>query len=78
MLDFLRLGPEITFELVAEPKIDGLSASIRYEKGQLVYGTPRGDGTTGGYNQNLLTIDDIPKTLTNKCLMFWKCEVKFI
>ena len=61
---FLKLAPEAPLDIVAEAKIDGLSLSLRYEKGQLVQAATRGDGTTGeNVTANVRTIGNVPLRL---------------
>ncbi|PPC85447.1 MAG: DNA ligase (NAD(+)) LigA, partial [Hyphomicrobium sp.] len=61
---FLNLTDTTALDVVAEPKIDGLSISIRYENGQLTQAATRGDGAEGeNVTANIKTIKAIPHAL---------------
>jgi len=76
--NFLNLKKE-NLELFSEPKIDGISATLIYEKGSLVKGLSRGDGVTGeDILSNLKTINEIPKKIISKevpNLLEIRCEI---
>jgi len=62
---YLGLGASDPLAFTAEPKIDGLSLSLRYESGQLITAATRGDGAVGeNVTQNARTISTIPQTLS--------------
>jgi len=64
---FLRLAKDEKVTFTAEPKIDGLSCTLRYEGGRLVRGATRGDGTEGeDVTANVRTLADIPNELRGK------------
>src|SRR6187455_2041067 len=64
---FLKLGADEPLAFTAEPKIDGLSMSLRYQKGQLATAATRGDGTVGeDVTANIKTLKDVPQTLKGK------------
>ncbi len=85
MLDFLSKiknflnKTDKSIELSSEPKIDGISATLIYENGNLTRGLSRGDGTTGeDILENLMTIKDIPKKIKGKnipLVLEIRCEV---
>ncbi len=64
---FLGLNEGESIELVAEPKVDGLSASLRYENGAFVLGATRGDGTVGeDVTANLRHVAGVPRRLATR------------
>jgi len=61
------LVAEDRIEIMAEPKIDGLSLALRYERGRLVLGATRGDGVTGeNVTANIRTLETVPEKLAGK------------
>ncbi|TVV75069.1 NAD-dependent DNA ligase LigA [Sphingomonas solaris] len=68
---FLALPDDAPVALTAEPKIDGLSCSLRYEDGALVLALTRGDGATGeNVTANVATIADIPQSIAGAPAVF--------
>src|ERR1700754_2743550 len=64
---FLKLGDDDAIDFSAEPKIDGLSMSLRYEGGELVTAATRGDGAVGeDVTANIRTLEDVPKKLKGR------------
>ncbi|NNC36803.1 MAG: NAD-dependent DNA ligase LigA [Acidimicrobiales bacterium] len=61
---FLSMDEDAALACTAEPKIDGLSASVRYENGKLIHAATRGDGAVGeDITSNMSTLKDVPATL---------------
>jgi DNA ligase (NAD+) len=64
---FLKLADDDRIDFSAEPKIDGLSMSLRYEDGELVTAATRGDGAEGeDVTANIRTLEDVPKKLRGR------------
>jgi DNA ligase (NAD+) len=64
---FLKLPADEKLVFTAEPKIDGLSCSLRYESGKLVHAATRGDGAIGEeVTANVRTLEDVPQQLRGK------------
>ena len=73
---FLKLDESEKIAFSAEPKIDGLSMSLRYEGGELVTAATRGDGAEGeDVTANIRTLDDVPQKLKGKAVPK-VCEVR--
>jgi len=61
---FLNLSETEAIRIAAEPKVDGLSLSVRYENRRMKYAVTRGDGSVGeDVTRNIMTINDIPSEL---------------
>src|SRR5262249_46625963 len=64
---FLNLKEDMAIAFTAEPKIDGLSMSLRYEHGELVRAATRGDGSEGeDVTANIRTVKEVPQKLKGK------------
>ncbi len=64
---FLKLGEDEKIAFTAEPKIDGLSMSLRYEDGRLITAATRGDGAEGeDVTANIRTLKDVPHQLKGR------------
>ena len=73
---FLKLSEDEAIDFSAEPKIDGLSMSLRYEDGELVTAATRGDGAEGeDVTANIRTLEDVPKRLKGRKVPS-VCEVR--
>jgi DNA ligase (NAD+) len=73
---FLRLPEDEPLAFTAEPKIDGLSMSLRYENGALASAATRGDGTVGeDVTANIRTLNDVPQQLKGKGIPA-VCEIR--
>jgi DNA ligase (NAD+) len=73
---FLRLSDDEEIAFSAEPKIDGLSMSLRYERGRLITGATRGDGNEGeDVTANIKTLADVPQQLKGSAIPAI-CEVR--
>ena len=67
ILNFLSQNENFELSYSAEPKIDGISASLKYKNGKFLVGVSRGDGKEGeDITANLATIEDIPKKILSK------------
>ena len=67
ILNFLSKNKDFKISYTAEPKIDGISASLTYKDGKLISGLSRGDGKEGeDITSNLTTLKDIPKNILSK------------
>ena len=67
ILNFLSKNKDFKISYTAEPKIDGISASLIYKDGKLISGLSRGDGKEGeDITSNLTTLKDIPKNILSK------------
>ncbi len=67
IMNYLNQKDRLQLEYSAEPKIDGISASLSYKNGKFVTGLSRGDGKEGeDITENLKTINDIPQRISSK------------